>query len=32
MGLAGVKDLKEITREHLGFVKPGGGIQRLSKL
>lgn len=32
MGLAGVKNLKEITREHLGFVKPGGGIQSLSKL
>lgn len=32
MGLAGVKNLTEITREHLGFVKPGGGIQRLSKL
>ena len=32
MGLAGVKSLQEVTREHLGFVKPGGGIERLSKL
>jgi (S)-2-hydroxy-acid oxidase len=32
MGLAGVRNLKEISRNHLGYVKPGGGIQRLSKL
>jgi (S)-2-hydroxy-acid oxidase len=29
MGLAGVRNLREITRRHLGFVKLGGGIQRL---
>lgn len=29
MALAGVRSLKEITRSHLGHVKPGGGIQRL---
>jgi len=29
MGLAGVRNLAEIRRSHLGFVKPGGGIQSL---
>lgn len=29
MGLAGIRNLKEIRRNHLGFVKPGGGIQML---
>lgn len=29
MGLAGVRSLKEITRSHLGYVKQGGGIQKL---
>jgi (S)-2-hydroxy-acid oxidase len=32
MGLAGVRTLKEISRSHLGYVKPEGGIQSLSKL
>jgi (S)-2-hydroxy-acid oxidase len=32
MGLAGVKSLKEINRSYLGYVKPEGGIQSLSKL
>ena len=29
MGLTGVRNLKEIRRSHLGFVKLGGGIQAL---
>lgn len=29
MGLAGVRNLKEITRSHLGYVKEGVGIQSL---
>jgi len=29
MGLAGVRNLSEITKRHLGYVKPGGGIQPL---
>jgi (S)-2-hydroxy-acid oxidase len=29
MGLAGTRNLKEITKSHLGYVKPEGGIQRL---
>jgi (S)-2-hydroxy-acid oxidase len=29
MGLAGARSLSEITKRHLGYVKPGGGIQPL---
>jgi (S)-2-hydroxy-acid oxidase len=29
MALAGTRNLKEISRSHLGYVKPGGGIQQL---
>jgi len=29
MALAGTRNVKEIGRSHLGYVKPGGGIQQL---
>jgi (S)-2-hydroxy-acid oxidase len=32
MGLAGVRSLKEINKRHLGYVKPGGGIQPLEEV